>query len=255
MQKNWIGRSEGLITRFVLDQKTAPNGQSELKIYTTRPDTLMGASFLAIAPDHPLAAAAAEEIQLSPNSLPSVSAVVLRKPKSILLRSMGFDTGIKALHPFDSSWTLPVYVANFVLMEYGTGAIFGCPAHDQRDFEFAIKYDLPILEVLSPAGAIDPTPKEERDYARSFDSDPDLTVEIFETEHEPYSEVRYFKITKRAFDVGASEKYISQARCESDCKRSKGLPTKLFHSEAKYSKQERREIFLTYDQYLVSQVL
>src|SRR5690606_13074396 len=137
MQANWIGRSEGMSIRWALDKKTAPEGHSELEIYTTRPDTLFGASFMAIAPDHPLAKAAAksnpalaefcEECRHMGTSVADVEAAEKR----------GFDTGIRAVHPFDENWLVPVYVANFVLMEYGTGAIFGCPAGDQRDLDFA----------------------------------------------------------------------------------------------------------------------
>ena len=133
MQKNWIGRSEGLSIRFVVDPATlgALKGEpqaSELDIYTTRPDTLFGAKFMAIAPDHPLAAAAAKHdpalaafIEETRKIGTSVAAIETAEKK-------GYDTGLKVLHPFDPDWRLPVYVANFVLMDYGTGAIFGCPA-------------------------------------------------------------------------------------------------------------------------------
>ncbi|PYE87979.1 leucine--tRNA ligase [Phyllobacterium leguminum] len=153
MQQNWIGRSEGLLIRWALDKATAPAGESELEIYTTRPDTLFGASFMAISPDHPLAkkvaetnpalAAFAEECRRMGTS---VAALETAEKK-------GFDTGIRAVHPFDENWTVPVYVANFVLMEYGTGAIFGCPSGDQRDLDFANKYGLPVVPVVMPEGA------------------------------------------------------------------------------------------------------
>ncbi len=153
MQTNWIGRSEGLMLRWALDAASAPAGFSELEIYTTRPDTLFGASFMAIAPDHPLALAAAK------NNAPlaafadecrrmGTSAAALETAEK-----KGFDTGIRAVHPFDPDWKVPVYVANFILMDYGTGAIFGCPAHDQRDFDFASAYALPIITVVAPKGA------------------------------------------------------------------------------------------------------
>ncbi|MGJ4857555.1 leucine--tRNA ligase [Labrys sp. La1] len=150
MQKNWIGRSEGLQVRFELDAATAPQGENELLIYTTRPDTLFGAKFMAVAADHPLAKAAAannpelaafiEEIGRTGTS----AAVIETAEKK------GFDTGIRAVHPFDPDWKLPVYVANFVLMEYGTGAIFGCPAHDQRDLDFVNAYGLGNTPVVCP---------------------------------------------------------------------------------------------------------
>ena len=206
MQKNWIGRSEGLLVRFALDQTTAPNGESELEIFTTRPDTLMGASFMAIAPDHPLARAAAAENSALATFIEDCKHRGTAQAEIDTAEKMGFDTGIKAIHPFDRSWKLPVYVANFILMEYGTGAIFGCPAHDQRDLEFALKYELPVLEVLRPAGAKDPTPEEENDFAIGFRNSPFLIRTIGEMEGKPAREIKYFKITTKAFDVGAEEK-------------------------------------------------
>ena len=150
MQTNWIGRSEGMTIRWAL--ANAPAGHTELEIFTTRPDTLFGASFMAIAPDHPLAKAAAtknaklaafcEECRRMGTSLADLETAEKR----------GFDTGVRAVHPLDPKWTVPVYVANFVLMEYGTGAIFGCPSGDQRDLEFAHKYGLPVVPVVMPKG-------------------------------------------------------------------------------------------------------
>ena len=155
MQKNWIGRSEGLLVRFALDPKTAPAGETELKIFTTRPDTLFGARFVAVAPDHPLATAAA-------TNNPELAAFIADCKRHGTAQEIietaekkGFDTGIRAVHPFDPAWKLPVYVANFILMEYGTGAIFGCPAHDQRDLDFVRKYDLGVTPVVCPPG-VDP---------------------------------------------------------------------------------------------------
>jgi len=152
MQANWIGRSEGMLIRWALDPKTAPAGHKELEIYTTRPDTLFGASFLAVAADHPLAKAAAEknpelaafceECRRMGTSVADIEAAEKR----------GFDTGIRAVHPFDKDWQLPVYVANFILMDYGTGAIFGCPSGDQRDMDFARRYNLPVVPVILPPG-------------------------------------------------------------------------------------------------------
>ena len=155
MQRNWIGRSEGLSIRFVVDPATlgALKGEpqaSELDIYTTRPDTLFGAKFMAIAPDHPLAAAAASHdpalaafIEETRKIGTSVAAIETAEKK-------GYDTGLKVLHPFDPDWRLPVYVANFVLMDYGTGAIFGCPGHDQRDLDFVRAYGLGVTPVVCP---------------------------------------------------------------------------------------------------------
>jgi leucyl-tRNA synthetase len=152
MQKNWIGRSEGLSVRFALQPATAPRGESEVEIYTTRPDTLFGASFVALAPEHPLAKKAAEnnpELQAFIEECRKIGTAQELIDKA---EKKGFDTGIRVTHPFDPEWTLPVYVANFILMEYGTGAIFGCPAHDQRDYDFATAYRLPIKTVVCPPG-------------------------------------------------------------------------------------------------------
>ncbi|MGO4112021.1 leucine--tRNA ligase [Rhizobium ruizarguesonis] len=150
MQKNWIGRSEGLTIRWEIVPETAPAGESEVTVYTTRPDTLFGASFLAIAADHPLAKDAAaknpdidafcEECRRAGTSLAALETA----------EKKGMDTGIRVRHPLDPSWELPVYIANFVLMDYGTGAIFGCPSGDQRDLDFARKYDLPVVAVVMP---------------------------------------------------------------------------------------------------------
>ncbi|ABD85859.1 leucine--tRNA ligase [Rhodopseudomonas palustris] len=152
MQRNWIGRSEGLLLRFALDTSTTPNHETEVEVFTTRPDTLFGAKFVALSPDHPLAAEAAK-------SNPALAAFIEECRKTGTAQAeidtaekQGFDTGIRAVHPFDPSWQLPVYVANFVLMDYGTGAIFGCPAHDQRDLDFVNKYGLGNLPVVCPEG-------------------------------------------------------------------------------------------------------
>ncbi|WP_027133057.1 leucine--tRNA ligase [Geminicoccus roseus] len=148
MQQNWIGRSEGARVRFSIEGRDEP-----LVVYTTRPDTLFGASFLAIAPDHPLT----EEIAQTNPSLKAFAeeCKLLGTSEEALEKAekKGFDTGLKARHPFLPDVLLPVYVANFVLMDYGTGAIFGCPAHDQRDLEFARKYGRPVLPVVLPEGA------------------------------------------------------------------------------------------------------
>ncbi|MGV1758953.1 leucine--tRNA ligase [Rhizobium sp. A22-96] len=150
MQKNWIGRSEGLTIRWEIVPETAPNSDREIAVYTTRPDTLFGASFLAISADHPLAKEAAakdaeieafcEECRRAGTSLAALETA----------EKKGMDTGIRVRHPFDPSWELPVYIANFVLMDYGTGAIFGCPSGDQRDLDFARKYNLPVVPVVMP---------------------------------------------------------------------------------------------------------
>jgi len=153
MQRNWIGRSEGLLIRFALDPATTPNGEEELEIFTTRQDTLFGAKFMALSPDHPLASAAAVRN-------PKLAAFIAECKRTGTAQELietaekkGFDTGMKAIHPFDPEWKLPVYVANFIVMDYGTGAIFGCPAHDQRDLDFVNKYGLGNTPVVCPPGA------------------------------------------------------------------------------------------------------
>ncbi|MCX5513871.1 leucine--tRNA ligase [Kaistia algarum] len=152
MQRNWIGRSEGLSLRFRLDASTAPTGSTEIEVYTTRPDTLYGASFLAIAANHPLA----EKLSESNAQLADFIVECRRGGTSAeaieTQEKLGFDTGVKAEHPLVPGWFLPVYVANFILMDYGTGAVFGCPAHDQRDLDFARKYGLPVQAVVLPEG-------------------------------------------------------------------------------------------------------
>ena len=150
MQRNWIGRSEGLRIRFALDPATAPNAERDLDIYTTRPDTLFGASFMAVAPDHPLAAAAAVGNPALADFIAESRRLGTAQREIDRAEKRGVDTGIRAIHPLDPSWTLPVYVANFILMGYGTGAIFGCPAHDQRDLDFARLQGLPVTPVVCP---------------------------------------------------------------------------------------------------------
>jgi leucyl-tRNA synthetase len=158
MQRNWIGRSEGMLVRFALDPESfpegcTPSGEPELKIFTTRHDTLFGAKFMAIAPDHPLSLAAAAKNPKLAEFIADAKRHGTAQEIIDTQEKLGFDTGIKAIHPFDASWKLPVYVANFVLMEYGTGAIFGCPAHDQRDLDFVNKYGLGNTPVVCPPDA------------------------------------------------------------------------------------------------------
>lgn len=153
MQRNWIGRSEGLLMRWPVVAGTAPAGERELEIFTTRPDTIFGASFMAIAADHPLAKSAAAANPALQAFIDDVHRMGTSAAALETAEKKGFDTGIRVVHPFDPNWTLPVYVANFVLMDYGTGAIFGCPSGDQRDLDFANKYGLPVIPVVMPEGA------------------------------------------------------------------------------------------------------
>lgn len=149
MQENWIGKSVGLQFKWNI-----VGSDEQIEVYTTRPDTLFGASFLALAPDHPMSAklcagkdgfdAFVKECQAN-----GTSEAAIEKAEKI-----GFDTGLKATHPLLGR-EVPIYIANFILMDYGTGAIFGVPAHDQRDYDFASKYNLDILPVVSPDGDAD----------------------------------------------------------------------------------------------------
>jgi leucyl-tRNA synthetase len=153
MQANWIGRSEGLLIRFAIVQGTAPKGHDVIEVFTTRPETLFGASFLAVAPDHPLAKAVAKS---NPDAGVFIAECQRHGTTAAELETQekkGFDTGLRVRHPVIEGAELPVLIANFIVMEYGTGAIFGCPAHDQRDLEFARARGLPVIPVVLPPGA------------------------------------------------------------------------------------------------------
>ncbi|KQZ25651.1 leucine--tRNA ligase [Caulobacter sp. Root1472] len=152
MQENWIGRSKGLRFTFKFAEKPPAGHEDGLEVYTTRPDTLFGASFVGIAPEHPLA----EQLAAAD---PAVAAFVAECRKGGTSEAdiegaekLGRDTGLRVVHPLDPTQTLPVWIANFILMDYGTGAIFACPAHDQRDLDFARKYDQPVKPVVLPPG-------------------------------------------------------------------------------------------------------
>jgi leucyl-tRNA synthetase len=153
MQRNWIGRSKGLQMKFRFENGTSPTKGFEdgLEIFTTRPDTLFGASFLAVAPDHPLAAAMAKTDPGLEAFIAECRKIGASEEAIEKAEKRGYLLPLEAVHPFDDR-RLPVYVANFVLMQYGTGAIFGCPAHDQRDLEFARKYGLAVPPVILPPG-------------------------------------------------------------------------------------------------------
>lgn len=153
MQANWIGKSRGLRMRFPFAGEAPAGFEAGLDIYTTRPDTLFGAGFVAIAADHPLADHAAATNPELAAFRKSIAKGGTSQADIDTGEKLGFNTGIQVEHPFKPGETLDVWVANFVLMDYGTGAIFGCPAHDQRDLDFARKYDLPVIEVVLPQGA------------------------------------------------------------------------------------------------------
>jgi leucyl-tRNA synthetase len=153
MQENWIGKSRGLEFGF---ERT--DCGEDITVYTTRPDTLMGASFVGISPDHPIA----KELEATN---PEVAAFVAECRKGGTTEEaietgekLGYDTGLRVKHPLNPEWELPVWIANFILMHYGTGAIFACPAHDQRDLDFCRKYDLPVVDTFFTLG--DETPVE-----------------------------------------------------------------------------------------------
>ncbi len=145
MQRNWIGRSEGVNLSFGL-----PDG-SPLDVYTTRPDTLMGVTYLAVAPQHPLAKAAAEADPTLAEFIREQGHIKVAEADMATMEKLGMDTGRSATHPLTGE-PVPIWVANFVLMSYGSGAVMSVPGHDQRDWEFATKYGLPIKQVVTPAG-------------------------------------------------------------------------------------------------------
>ena len=153
MQANWIGRSQGLQFSF---ERT--DGGDGIEVYTTRPDTLMGASFVGISPDHPISKALEAD-----NPEVAAQLVEMRKGGTTAeaietAEKLGYDTGIRVKHPLNPEWELPVWIANFILMDYGTGAIFACPAHDQRDLDFCRKYGLPVVDTFLSLD--DPKPVE-----------------------------------------------------------------------------------------------
>ena len=153
MQRNWIGKSQGLLMRFNLSGEKLPDGFRSVEVFTTRPDTIFGASFIGISPEHPLAQELAKSDPKLQEFIEECRRIGTAQEEIDRAEKKGYDTGIVAAHPFRSTMKLPVYVANFILMDYGTGAIFGCPAHDQRDLDFARKYRLKVKAVVVPEGA------------------------------------------------------------------------------------------------------
>ena len=181
MQANWIGKSRGL--QFSFSLVDGPAGLDRVEVYTTRPDTLMGASFVGISYDHPLA----KELERERAEVAAFNADCRKGGTTAAeletTEKKGYNTGLTVRHPFDTSWELPVYIANFVMMDYGTGAIFGCPAHDVRDFEFATKFDLPIVATFLPDAkasatlteAYVPMKSEKVTYVKGFAGEVDQT--------------------------------------------------------------------------------
>jgi leucyl-tRNA synthetase len=154
MQENWIGKSTGLRFNFPLTEKVAGYNDDKIDVYTTRPDTIFGASFVAIAAGHPLATALAKDNPALQAFIEECNKGGTAEADIETAEKQGYDTGIKVPHPFLPDVQLSVWVANFVLMQYGTGAIFGCPAHDQRDLDFARKYNLDVKPVVIPTDEI-----------------------------------------------------------------------------------------------------
>jgi len=147
MQENWIGKSRGLQFRFRLAERL--DSIDEVEVFTTRPDTIFGASFVAVAADHPIAQAVATSDAGAAKFIADCKAGGTSTAEVETAEKKGFKTDVEVVHPLDGEWRLPLYIANFVLMDYGTGAIFGVPGHDQRDFEFATQYHLPIKRVVA----------------------------------------------------------------------------------------------------------
>jgi len=161
MQENWIGKSSGLQFHFDLDERF--DGHDKVEVFSTRPDTIFGASFVAIAADHPLALSLAKDNIKISDFCDECRKVGTSAAELETIDKKGFDTGLLVQHPLDKTWKLPVFIANFVLMDYGTGAVFGVPAHDQRDLDFARKYMLPVTRVVAKAGEED-TPIHDEAY-------------------------------------------------------------------------------------------
>src|SRR3990167_9219474 len=153
MQANWIGRSQGATFRWKFAGEAPTGFEQGIEVFTTRPDTLFGASFVALAPDHPITKALADARPEVKAFIAEASRIGTSEEAIEKAPKLGVDLGLRVQHPFDPSWTVPVWAANFVLSTYGTGAIFGSPAGDQRDLDFARKYDLPVTPVVLPPGA------------------------------------------------------------------------------------------------------
>lgn len=221
MQRNWIGKSVGCEISFKVAEFSKP-----LKIYTTRPDTLMGATYIAIAPDHPLAKQTAEVNPGVAEFIESCQNVRMVEAEIATMEKKGINTGLTATHPITEQ-EIPVWIANFVLMQYGSGAVMSVPAHDQRDWEFAKKYNLPIRDVIKPL-------EKEHDYAKSAFTDPGLLINSGEfnnldsaaakakiTQHLQELKIGQSKVNYRLRDWGVSrQRYwgapIPMITCE-DC--------------------------------------
>ncbi|MGE8940567.1 leucine--tRNA ligase [Leptospira interrogans] len=229
MQANWIGRSEGLQMRYKLAGKALPAGVDELEVFTTRGDTIFGGSFCALSPGHPLSLELAKSNPALAAFLEECSHVGTSEEDINKAEKKGFDTGLTATHPLIPDRKLPVYVANFVLMGYGTGAIFGCPAHDQRDFEFATKYGLPIVPVVVPE---DQDPKTFKLSGEAYDGPGRIANSSFldgKTIDEAKAEV-----ARRIEDVAKGERKVMYRLRDWGISRQRywGCPVPVIHCEA-----------------------
>ena len=193
MQRNWIGRSEGVEIHFGVEGQDAP-----LKVFTTRPDTLMGVTYVAVAPEHPLAKSAAENNSDLAAFIEECSKMETAEAAMETMEKKGMDTGLKAIHPI-SGETVPVFTANFVLMGYGEGAVMSVPAHDQRDWEFAQKYGLPIKQVVAPAN------NEEFDLAQAAFTEKGVLVDSGEFTDKIFAEA-FAAIAEKLSNDGKGEK-------------------------------------------------
>lgn len=199
MQENWIGRSQGLQFQFALS-----DGGS-VEVFTTRPDTIFGASFVAVAADHPIAQSLAARSEDAAAFVARCKQGGTTAAELETQEKLGFDTGLTARHPLDPDWRLPVYIANFVLMEYGTGAVFGVPAHDQRDLDFARKYNLPVKLAHASVGSVmasdEDVERAELDFTKSaieyryrdsgHDEMPEIEIEYVRVENVAYTNTKY----------------------------------------------------------------
>jgi leucyl-tRNA synthetase len=207
MQKNWIGKSIGCEIDFEIKD------QDKVKIFTTRPDTIFGATFLALSIDHPLCRNF-EKTKDFINFKKKASQVGTTEEAIANAEKIGFDTGLKAKHPFIKGKSIPVFIANFILMDYGTGAIFGCPAHDQRDLDFAKKYKLEIIQVVKSNNVIENNKKD-----KAYDGDGSLinsdflnNLNVSEAKQKIIEEIEKRKIGNKKISFRLKDWGISRQR-------------------------------------------
>ena len=231
MQGKWIGRSEGLLMRYALEGAALPKAKkwAELEVFTTRADTIFGGSFCALSPGHPLALALAKKNKSLQEFIEECARVGTSEEELAHAEKKGFDTGIVATHPLIPSRKLKVFVANFVLMGYGTGAIFGCPAHDQRDFEFATKYGLAITPVVIPA---DQDPKAFKLAGEAYDGPGRLANSEF-LDGKSIEEAKN-EVADRLQRIGKGERQIMYRLRDWGISRQRywGCPIPVVHCEA-----------------------